>query len=264
MRPSATGRGDVKKGRGRVAFLVALGFLFASALVGIAVAKKKVSIPMERVEITLDGGIKPKMLSRSEPTPIAFNISGEIKSTVSGEPHPPALEEFILESDKRIAIDVKGLRRCTAGPLDSSDSAGAEAGCQPAILGRGRLTVEILLSETPILTQSKAIVFNGGFKGGVTTLYIHAYLTVPVPAAIITTVKIKKIHKGRYGLLSVATIPKIAGGSGSVKNFDLTISKRGVLTAKCTDGQLQAHVEAVFADETVLATTLSRPCIPKG
>ena len=49
---------------------------------------------------------------------------------------------------------------------------------------------------------------------------------MPVPAAIVTTVKIKKINKGRYGLLVVAKIPKIAGGSGSVTSFSLKIDKK--------------------------------------
>ena len=68
-------------------------------------------------------------------------------------------------------------------------------------------------------SKSKLLVFNGGFNGGTTTLYIHAYLSAPITGAIVTTVKIKKVHNGRYGLKTVATIPKIAGGSGSVKTF---------------------------------------------
>ena len=40
-----------------------------------------------------------------------------------------------------------------------------------------------------------------------------------------TTVKISKIHNGRYGTKSVATIPKIAGGYGSVKEFALTFDR---------------------------------------
>ena len=71
------------------------------------------------------------------------------------------------------------------------------------------------------------LVINGGFSGGTTTLYIHAYFSAPVTGAIVTTLKIKKVHNGRYGLKTVATIPKIAGGSGSVKTFDLKINKKG-------------------------------------
>ena len=80
-----------------------------------------------------------------------------------------------------------------------------------------------------------------------TTLFIHAYITVPTPAAVVTTVKISKIHNGRYGTKSVASIPKIAGGSGSVTSFNLKIIQgKGVLTLKCPDGNIYAHGNAVF------------------
>jgi hypothetical protein len=246
----------------RVAFAAVLGLTVIVALAGIALAAQPTRIRSGDTEAIFNGGFKPKALSRTKPTPITFNISGEIKS-VSGA-HPPALKEFILESDKNAAINVKGLPKCKASKLQSTTTAAAEAACRPAIIGSGQATAGIAFPEQKeVPANSKIIAFNGGFKGGVTTLYIHAYLTVPVPAAIVTTVKIKKIHKGRYGLLSVASIPKIAGGSGSVKKFNLTISKRGVLTAKCTDGKLQVHGIAKFTGGPTLAATVTRPCTPK-
>ena len=103
------------------------------------------------------------------------------------------------------------------------------------------------------------------------TFYIHAYITVPTPAAIVTTVKIKKIHKGRYGLESIASIPKIAGGSGSVTSFSLKIDKQytykgkkvSVLSAKCPDGKLQAHATAKFSDGTSASAEIIRTCTSK-
>ena len=175
------------------------------------------------------------------------------------------MKEFFLETDKNGTIEVKGLPTCTSGKLQSQDTKHAEAICGPAIIGSGTTTVEIEFPEqAPIPVTSKLLVFNGGFKGGVTTLFIHAYITVPTPAAIVTTVKIKKIHRGRYGLESIATIPKIAGGSGSVTSFSLTVNKRGVLLAKCPDGKLQAHGKAVFSDDTVAEAEVVRTCTPKG
>ncbi len=87
---------------------------------------------------------------------------------------------------------------------------------------------------------------------------------MPTPAAIVSTVKVKKIHNGRYGLGSVTTIPKIAGGSGSVTDFNLTINKKGVLSAKCPDGKLQAHGTAIFTDGTRASAEVIRTCTPKG
>lgn len=36
-------------------------------------------------------------------------------------------------------------------------------------------------------------------------MYIHAYITVPVPSAVVTTLTIQEVRKGRYGLNAVAT-----------------------------------------------------------
>jgi hypothetical protein len=246
----------------RVPLLAVLGLVVAVALAGIAVAAQPTRIRVGNLEGIFNGDFSPKALSKTKRTPITFNISGDIKDITGA--HPPALREFVLETDKNGAIDVKGLPVCKASQLQSQTTAKAEAICKSAIIGSGHATAGIAFPEQPeVPARSKIIAFNGGFSGGVTTLYIHGYLTVPVPAAIVTTVKIKKIHKGRYGLVSVSSIPKIAGGSGSVTHFDLTISKHGVLSAKCTDGKLQVHGEAVFTNGPKLAATVTRPCTPK-
>ena len=242
---------------------MALGALIAVSVAGIATADKPVHVRAGNLELTFNGGFTPKALSRTKFTPITINVSGQIK-TVDGT-HPPALKEFFLETDKNGTIEVKGLPTCTSGKLQSQDTKHAEAICKSAIIGTGTTDVSIAFPEqAPIPVNSKLLVFNGGVKGGVTTLYIHAYITVPTPAAIVTTVKIKKIHHGRYGLESIATIPKIAGGSGSVTSFSLKVNKKGVLLAKCPDGKLLAHGKAVFSDHTVAEAEVVRTCTPKG
>jgi hypothetical protein len=240
----------------------AVAALIALAVASVATAEKPVKVVAGNLELTFNGGFTPKTLSKKKFTPITLNVSGKIR-TKDGS-HPPAMKEFVLETDKNGAINVKGLPVCTAAKLQSQDTKHAEAICKSAILGSGRAIASIAFPEQqPIPADSKIIAFNGGFKGGTTTIYIHAYLTVPTPAAIVTTVKIKKIHNGRYGLKAVSTIPKIAGGSGSVTDFNLTINKKGVLTAKCPDGKLQAHGTAVFSDGTRASAEVIRTCTGK-
>ena len=83
-----------------------------------------------------------------------------------------------------------------------------------------------------------------------------------------TTVKISKIHNGRYGTKSVATIPKIAGGYGSAKEFELTFNRgyknTPFLFANCPDGHLNAKATSVFTDGTKLTGSFVRSCTPKG
>lgn len=239
---------------------MAIAALIAVSVAGIASAgNKPVTVEAGNLRFTFNGGFTPSKLPKKKLANITLQASGKIE-TKDGT-HPPALKEVIVETDKNGAIDTKGVPVCKSGQLQSRDTKGAEKACGSAIIGTGTTSVEIAFPEqTPIPVNSKLLVFNGGTAGGTTTLFIHAYITVPTPAAIVTTVKIKKIHKGRYGLLSVASIPKIAGGSGSVKSFSLSVGKQHTLFAKCPDGKLQAHATAKFADGNSASATIIRTC----
>jgi hypothetical protein len=238
---------------------MAIAALIAVSVAGIATGAKPVTVEAGNIVVTVNGEFKPAKLPKNKMAPIKLFASGKI-STKDGT-HPPALKEVILKTDKNGAINVKGLPVCKSGQLQARETKAAEKACKGSIIGTGQTTVEVEFAEQPpINVPSKLVVFNGGLKGGTTTLYIHAYFDAPVTGAIVTTVKVKKKKEGRYGLNSVATIPKIAGGAGSVKSFNLAITKRGVLTAKCPDGKLQAHATSVFADGTKAAATIIRTC----
>jgi hypothetical protein len=248
--------------RDRLKLAVAVGVAAVVLVVNTASAEKPVHVKAGNLDLTFNGGFTPKALSQTELTPISVFVSGDIES-IDGT-HPPAINEFVVETDKNAAIDVKGLPVCRASQLQSQDTRHAEAICGPAIIGTGLGIAEIAFPEQPpIPAKSKIIAFNGGSGGGVTTLYIHAYITVPTPAAIVSTVKLTRVHNGRYGLKAVTSIPKIAGGSGSVTHFDLKIEK-GVFAAKCADGRLQAHGTAMFSDGTRASAEVIRTCTAKG
>lgn len=254
----------MKNGRrgGYLAAVIAVVALAGLTVVGSVFAKPQ-KVIVGNIEVEYDGGFSPKAMPKNKLIPISFFLWSKIRA-VDGK-HPPAIKEFKLEGDKNVEVDVKGVPACTPGKLQSQTTAGARKACgEETIVGSGTTEVEVQFPEQPpIDVKSELLAFNGGFKGGVTTLYIHAYLTAPVTAAIVTTVKIKKVKKGRYGTESVAVVPKIAGGSGSVTYFKLKFEK-GILFGKCPDGKLQAHGTAVFADSTKASATVIRPCTPKG
>ncbi|HET9592113.1 MAG TPA: hypothetical protein VFP17_04285 [Solirubrobacterales bacterium] len=239
---------------------MALGALIAVSLAGIATAgNTPVTVKQGNLEFTFNGGFSPTTLPKNKLAPISLQASGSIK-TLDGT-HPPALKEVVLETDKNGAINTKGIPVCTSGKLQARDTKAAEKVCGKSIIGTGQTKVEVQFPEQrPVIVDSKLLVINGGTSGGKTTLFIHAYFSAPVTGAIVTTVKIKKVHNGRYGLKSVATIPKIANGAGSVLSFNLTINKKGVLTAKCPDGKLQAHATSIFADGTKASAGIVRTC----
>jgi hypothetical protein len=249
--------------RKRLTWILAVGAAAALLVAGVASAYKPAVIKVGNLVLTFNGGFSPTKLSKTKPTPISLNLSGKIETT--DHSHPPPLTSFVLEADKNTSVSAKGLPTCKQPQLEARTTTDAKKVCGKALIGTGKTEVEVLFAESnPVMLKSDLLVFNGGYKGGKTTLLIHAYLSSPVTAAVVTTVVIQKHHNGRYGLKSVATIPKIAGYAGSVKSFNLTINKRGYLLAKCTDGHIDAQGEAVFHDGTKAKGAVTRPCTPKG
>jgi hypothetical protein len=242
---------------------MALMGLIAVSVAGIASAAAgggPVTAEAGNLKFVFDGQFTPSKLPKHKMVPIVLSTSGKIM-TKDGS-HPPALKEVEVETDKNGTINVKGVPACTSGKLQSRDTKAVEKVCKSAIIGTGTTNVQIQFPEqNPIPVSSKLLVLNGGVSGGTTTLFIHAYITVPTPAAIVTTLKIKKHRHGRYGTKTIATIPKIAGGSGSVTAFSLKVdNKKKVLFAQCPDGKLQAFATAKFADGTKVSAGIVRTC----
>lgn len=260
--------------RKRLTMTLALATALVVVAAGLAAAAgnhKAVVIQEGNLKITVDGGFSPTALPKAKMAPIGLNVSGKIETTDGS--HPPALREFIVETDKNGAINAKGLPTCTVGKLVARETKAAEAACPKAIVGSGKTDVEVEFAESPpLIVHSKLVAFNGGVKGGVTTILIHAFLKNPVSAAVVTTVKVSKIHKGRFGTKSVASIPVIAGGYGSPVFFELTVNRKftykgkqqSYLLAKCPDGHLNARGTAIFSDGKHLSGEVVRPCTPKG
>jgi hypothetical protein len=251
-------------------FVVAL---LALAVGGVALAKKEKPfvVTVGNLRLTANGTFAPKRLPKSQFAPIMLNLSGKIETL--DHSHPPAIQEVIVETDKNGAINAKGLPVCTSGKLQAQTTAKARAICKSAIVGEGTTSVEVAFPEQrPFVIKSELLVFNGGVSGGKTKVFVHAYLSSPVSAAVVVPVTVSKIHHGRYGLKTVAKVPKIAGGYGSPLSFSLKVGrkftykgkKQSYLLAKCPDGHLQAKGVGIFSGNLRLAGSLVRSCTPKG
>ena len=102
-------------------------------------------------------------------------------------------------------------------------------------------------------------------------MYIHAYVNVPAPTAVVTKATVTRIHRGRFGLHIAAKVPAIAGGAGSVTKFDLEVGrkftykghKKSFLVASCPTGSWAAMGNVLFDDGTRLGLTHVFPCTPE-
>lgn len=216
-----------------------------------------------------NGGITPTRLPKHEQAPISAHLIGQIE-TADGS-HPPAVRSVDAEFDKTIEVNAVGLPVCKQGQLVSRSTADAKKACPEAIVGSGEAEVEVAFPEQkPFSATGPIVLFNGGVKGGTTLLFIHTYIDVPAPTAVVATVELSRVHRGRFGLHAVAKIPAIAGGSGSVTGFKLTVGrsftyegkKKSYLTASCPSGSYVAEGQVQFSDGTKLTVPHVLPCTP--
>ncbi len=257
--------------RKHLALATTLAAALSISFAGHSLAAKPTVVRGANLVLRINGGVAPKALPKGRMAPITLRASGRLASADGS--HPPATRTVTVDFDKHGAINAKGAPTCRAGQLQSQDTRSAIAACRQAIVGRGTTSVEVALAESrPFMASGPLVLFNGGVRGGVTTIYIHAYVAVPAPTAIVIRVKVHRIHKGPYGTRAVARIPKIAGGSGSLTKFDFKIhrsflyrgKRRSYLLARCANGRFLAHATLATDDGTRLSGSILRPCRQRG
>ena len=217
------------------------------------------------------GGISPTKLPKHEAAPVRARLEGEIW-TDDGS-HPPALQNVAFDVGKTIQIDAVGLPTCRPGQIVASTTAAARSACAGAVLGSGVAEAEVAFpDQQPFSARGAIVLFNGGVRGRTTRVFIHAYLSVPAPTAIVVPAKITRIDRGRFGHRIEAQIPRIAGGSGSVTEFKLKVDRefsykgqrKTFLTASCPTGHWQTDGQVLFSDGTKLGVAHVFPCTSRG
>jgi hypothetical protein len=142
--------------------------------------------------------------------------------------------------------------------------------CKGAQIGHGRIGFSIVFpGSEEIRPSGKLLLFNGAKKGGIRTLYAYAFLNRPVPSTVVITGKAKKVDKGVLGTELVLSIPKIAGGAGSVTSLNMTIDRKytyrdtrvSALTLRCPSRGIYTTYAAVFGDGHSESAKLLKPCI---
>jgi hypothetical protein len=221
-------------------------------------------------------GVEPKKLPEDNMAPAALNLSAEI-STTDGT-HPSALRELTIDLDRNVAINAEGAPVCRLGSSLGQPPRELRKACRTAIVGGGSADLEFAVpEEKPIKESSTLTLYNNGIADGVTTLRGVAFINVPVPQAIVISIKVKKIDKGGVGLEAVERLPVIAGGRGSLIGLRLRLKRlfsfegkrTSYATARCPKGHLRAAITALFKNEakspgtpsqTVLKGTVASPC----
>jgi hypothetical protein len=226
-----------------------------------------IRIQVGNIVVVADGGFSPTTLPKDRLAPIEAHGYGEVK-TADGS-LPPILQKLTFWFDKNGEVETRGLPVCPMRKLVAITPTGARKNCPDAIVGTGFARAVVNFPEqAPIPASSPLTLFNAPPQNGKPALYVHAYTTVGGPAAVIIPVEIQRTRNGRYGLKTVADIPKIVNGYGTPLYGRLKVDKKwtykgkrlSFANASCPDGRLQAKVRAEFKDDAVLQATFVNPC----
>jgi hypothetical protein len=249
---------------------MAAATVFALIVAASALAAPEV-VQVGNLVIRDNGGISPTRLPRNEQVPISANLNGTLWTTDGS--HPPAATSLKVDFDKTIHVNAKGLPSCTESKLVAQSTAHARRVCGDAIVGEGSGEVQVAFPEqNPIMAKGPILLFNGGVHAGTTLVLAHTYVSIPAPTAVVVSVKLTHIHRGHFGTRTVAEIPKIAGGYGSITKVHIKVDRkfiykgerRSYLTASCPTGHYFTEGEIHFADGTTLKLFHDLPCTPVG
>jgi hypothetical protein len=234
------------------------------ALLTATVAAAPVQIPLPDLEASGQWSVNPLGLPKDRDAPI--RLHGDVRiDTLSGT-HPPAVRKIDLELDRDISLATTGLPACR-----TRREASIRRACRDSRVGEGRAEIHIQFPETePILSNAPVAVYNTPHKGEFAKFLALLDVAVPVPAAIPIWIAVRRA-KGAHGYRLEASVPVIAGGSGSIVSLRLAIGRRwtyegkrySLLSGRCSADHLEFRTELSFEDDTLLRSTSVQPCLVK-
>ncbi|HEX5609969.1 MAG TPA: hypothetical protein VFX45_07750 [Solirubrobacterales bacterium] len=216
---------------------------------------------------SVDVKIAPKKLSKTAFTPASLQVTTKTTTTTHANGVPSPAIHAIVDFDKNAKLYTKGLPTCDPGKLQNSSTEVAEQLCGKAKIGGG--TANALLPAGQVYTVNQVVTaFNGVPQGGKPTVILHTYGTTPIQTTLVLVGKVSSYNKEGYGPRLDLEIPKIAGGTGALIDFQVKIDKkysfkgqkRSFISAKCTSGKLKARAAFTYLDGESLTALSTQPC----
>jgi hypothetical protein len=261
-------------GLGRRAPAAALALLALLALAG-GLARAEPSQEGNLI-VSLDGGISPRKLPRSDPAPVAVHIAGSLR-TADGAPLP-RLRRVEVALGGRGILDTRGLPICRYAELVAASPEVAMENCGDSFVGAGRIDVKVLIpGQREFVFHASLRAFNTRLKNGRRAFWLHAFGEHPPISLALPFV----VHRrdGAFGTSLVADIPDRLGPWPHVARFRMTLGRRfayrgrphSYLSADCplprrfTAGLFPfARATYTFDDRSSVSATIVRGCRVRG
>jgi hypothetical protein len=254
--------------RKRPALIAGLTVLAAAAIAASVAVAGPVVNGKDGNSQAIDVVLSPKRLSKTTLTPATLKVTTKTGTTTAPNGVPSPATRAVVDFDKNAKIFTKGLPTCNAAELQSTSTEAALAACAKAKVGSGKGSA-LLPVGTQVFTEPTTVTaFNGVPQGGKPVVLLHAYGAVPIQTTLVLVGAISNFGKEGFGPRLDVAIPAIAGGTGALTDFQVTINKkftfkgkrRSFVSAKCTSKKLKARGAFTYKDGETLTAFSTQTC----
>lgn len=244
----------------------ALGLVVALGCLGLGVASAFTTTQH------IVGKVTPKKLPKNTRVPVKLFI--DVFATTddpSGIPSPAT--HGLVDFDKDTAFYQKGFPTCNYGQFTAATTTQeAKSDCSDSQIGTGTAVVlsPSSIGAPPLKVDATITAFNGKNK----QIVLHTYNSVSGAQTLVGKVGPAKSGAGSaYGTTLDVVVPALAGGVGSIQEFNATIKKtynyqgkkRSIFSAKCgSDKKLHFQARFTFKDGTSSTGTGTQTCTQKS
>jgi hypothetical protein len=215
--------------------------------------------------------ITPKKLGKKTYTAGTLEATTKLTtSAASGVPSPTV--RVILDFDKNAKLFTKGIPTCDPAKLQNTSTDVAKQLCGPAVIGSGTASALLPVGSKIYPVSQIVTAFNGIPQSGKPVVILHTYGTTPIQTTLVLVGAVTNYNKEGYGPRLDLEVPKIAGGTGALTDFNVKISKKykykgesvSFISAKCPNSKkLKARAQFIFLDGESSTPTTTQSCTQK-
>ena len=215
--------------------------------------------------------VTPKKLDKKTYTAGSLEATTKLTtSAASGVPSPTV--RVILDFDKNAKLFTKGIPTCDAAKLQNTSTEVALQECGKAKIGTGTAAALLPVGSKIYPVEQVVTAFNGIPQGGKPVVILHTYGTTPIQTTLVLVGAVTNYNKEGYGPRLDLDVPKIAGGTGALTDFNVKITKKykykgkavSFISAKCPNSKkLKARAQFIFLDGETSTPTTTQSCKQK-
>lgn len=216
----------------------------------------------------IDVKLSPQKLSKTALTPVALKVTTKTTTTTAANGVPVPAVQAVVDFDKNTKLFTKGIPTCDPAKLQNTSTEAALAACGKAKIGTGAGSALLPVGTTVYTEPTAVTAFNGVPQGGKPVVLLHAYGSAPVQTTLVLVGTVSGYDKEGYGPRLDIGIPLLAGGSGALTDFQVTIDKkysykgkkRSFVSAKCAPKKLKARGAFTYKDGETLTAYSTQTC----